>query len=162
MYGVPRTSADVDVTLEIPAGDVPAFVRELGEAGFHLRVDDVDAFVATTRVLPFEHLRSGWPLDVVLAGPGLEESFLDDAVPHEMAGMTVPLMAREDLIAAKVLAGRPKDLEDVRGILRQGETDLDRVRGLLGAIESALDQSDLVPLLDQLVREARQATGRRR
>ncbi len=45
--------------------------------GHELRVQDIDAFVETTRVLPFVHRVSRIPVDVVLAGPGLEEQFFD-------------------------------------------------------------------------------------
>ena len=51
----------------------------------------------------------------------------------------------------KVLAARPKDLDDAREIL-QSRDDIDRdlVRGLLRDLEIALDQSDLVTLFDDL------------
>lgn len=72
VYGVIRTSADVDVTAEIPPQDVRAFVRDMVAAGFTARVRELDAFLAETPVIPFVHESTGWPLDVVLAGPGLD------------------------------------------------------------------------------------------
>ena len=39
-----------------------------------LRVDDPE-FVRRTRVMPFVHVATGMPLDVVLAGSGLEDEF---------------------------------------------------------------------------------------
>jgi hypothetical protein len=53
-----------------------------------------------------------------------------------------------------VLAGRAKDLEDVRGILTaQADTlDLERVRSLVRALEQAIGQSDLLPSLEAQVR----------
>jgi len=61
-----------------------------------------------TRVLPFRHVKSGLPLDVVLAGPGLEEDFQARAVPIDIEGVLVPVITAEDLIITKVLAGRAK------------------------------------------------------
>jgi hypothetical protein len=51
----------------------------------------------------------------------------------------------------KVLAGRPKDVEDVVTILasQAGRIDLAVVRALLGELESALGQSDLIPLFEK-------------
>src|SRR6185503_2048732 len=73
-YGVPRLSADVDVTLDL-AGQEPArFVREMEAAGFAPRVTD-PAFIQQTRVMPFVHVATAMPLDVVVAGSGLEEEF---------------------------------------------------------------------------------------
>jgi hypothetical protein len=49
-------------------------------------------------------------------------------------------------VVAKVLAGRPKDIADVEGILRArgAELDLERVRRVLLLLEEALSQSDLL------------------
>lgn len=156
LYGSPRTTADVDATFELPPGRTTAFVRAMQKAGFALRVPANRDFVAATRVLPFEHRDSGWPLDVVLAGPGLEETFLASAQELDVGGTSVPVIAPEHLIALKVLAGRPKDLEDVRSLLRSGAArwDLEEVRGVLRALERALAQDDLLPSFEQLLREA--------
>ncbi len=131
-------------------------------AGFELRVKDDPSFVKQTRVLPFAHAKTKLPLDVVLAGPGLEESFLDAVRRVDIAGARIPVIAPEDLIATKVLAGRPKDMEDVRGLLRHCEPlDLARVRQVLEAVEAALGQSDLTPAFERLVRSAKKAGPRR-
>ncbi len=155
VYGVLRTSADVDVTLELPAGDLRAFVKEMKLAGFAVRVPDVADFVASTRTLPFLHKASSFPLDVVLAGPGLEEAFLDAVRELRFEGVSVPVLAAEDLIVTKILAGRPKDLEDVRRLLVQPgvKPDLGRARRLLGALDDALGQNELLRCLDTLARK---------
>lgn len=59
----------------------------------------------------------------------------------------------EHLASLKVLAGRPKDLEDVRGLLRIDVLDHQRVLATLHLLERGLDQSDLVPLYKRLRRE---------
>jgi hypothetical protein len=68
--------------------------------------------------------------------------------------LTVPIISAEDLVVTKVLAGRPKDLEDIRGILLAQSDGLDTgaVRRLLGQLESALGVSDLVPVFDGLLK----------
>ena len=106
-----------------------------------------------TGVFPFLHDRTAVPLDAVLAGAGLEEVFLDRAINVQIEGTTVPVICPEDLIVTKILAGRPKDIEDVRGVLRErGESlDIRRIRGTLRLLEEALAQSDLVVVLDQEV-----------
>jgi hypothetical protein len=120
-------------------------------AGFALAVDDPD-FVRRTRVMPFIHLATGMPLDVVLAGSGLEDEFLDRAVPTDVGGTRVPVIDPGDLIIAKVLAGRTKDLDDARGLWRiHGRTlDVGRIRSTLRLLEEALSQSDLIPAFDEV------------
>jgi len=53
----------------------------------------------------------------------------------------------------KVLAGRGKDLEDVRALLASGDVDVDTARDLLVQLEAVLGESDLVPRLDEALRE---------
>jgi hypothetical protein len=43
-------------------------------------------------------------------------------------------------------AGRPKDLEDVRGMLRIAELDHASIERTLGELESLFDQRDLLPV----------------
>ncbi|MBK5296611.1 MAG: nucleotidyltransferase [Vicinamibacteria bacterium] len=99
-----------------------------------------------TRVLPFVHVATAMPLDVVLAGSGLEDEFLDRARDVDMGGTIVPLIDPEDLIIAKILAGRPKDIEDAHGIwrLRGPSLDASRIRHTLQLLEEALSQGDLL------------------
>jgi len=152
-YGVPRLSADVDVTLRLIPDSPEGLVADMRAAGFSLRVDDPD-FVRRTRVLPFVHLATGMPLDVVLAGSGLEDEFLARARDLDLGGVRVPTIDPEDLIVAKVLAGRPKDIEDARGLWRARGRGMDaaRIASILGQLEEALGQSDLVPAFDALRR----------
>jgi len=49
-YGVPRLSADVDVTLALVPDAPERFARDMGAAGFELRVEDPE-FVRRTRTL---------------------------------------------------------------------------------------------------------------
>ena len=148
-HGVPRLSADVDVTLRMQPNDPLAFTRDMHRAGFDAAVDDPE-FVRKTRVLPFVHRQTAMPLDVVLASSGLEDEFLARAKPANVGGATVPLIDVEDLIVAKVLAGREKDIEDARNLwrVRGSGLDADRVRGVLRLLEEALGQGDLVRTFD--------------
>lgn len=154
VWGSPRLSADVDVTATIQPSAVGSFVETMKQHGFDLLFSDPD-FVARTRVLPFVHRRTRMPLDVVMAGPGLEEEFLRRAIPVEIRGTQIPVLSPEDLVITKVLAGRPKDIEDVRGVIHERRASLDeeRVRRILRLLEQALGQSDLLPVFERLLSE---------
>lgn len=151
LYGVPRLSADVDVTLALEPDAPDRFVLEMGAAGFGLRVDDPD-FVRRTHVMPFLHTSTGMPVDVVLAGSGLEDEFLARARRIDVHGTMLPIIDLADLIIAKVLAGRPKDIDDAGALWRlHGPTvDADRIRRTLRLLEEALSQSDLVSTFERL------------
>jgi hypothetical protein len=57
-YGVPRLSADVDVTVKLEPDDPQRFASAMQAAGFVLRVDDPE-FIRRTRVMPFVHSATG-------------------------------------------------------------------------------------------------------
>jgi predicted nucleotidyltransferase len=82
---------------------------------------------------------------------------------HLLDGVDVPVVDVSDLIVMKVLAGRPKDVEDVVTLLRvqEASVELTRVRRTLQMLESALAQSDLMPALDQALARARARSGGR-
>ena len=86
----------------------------------------------------------------MLAGPGLEEQFLQRAVRVEIEGIAVPIITPEDMLVTKILAGRPKDLEDVRSVLleRAATLDAERIRSTLAGLEEALAATDLVALFE--------------
>lgn len=155
IYGATRFTEDVDVTLDIGDHSVDAVVGALEREGFVLRVKD-ESFIEQTRVLPLFHEATGTPVDVVLSGPGIEETFMQGRVEIDVEDVKVPVARVEDVVVMKVLSARPKDLEDVIAILRvQGSVfDEQRTRSLLELLERELGQSDLTPVFEQCRKRA--------
>lgn len=154
VWGRPRFTEDIDITVACTPASSPLLVSALEACGFRLRVPDVEDFMASTWVLPLEHLETGIPVDVVLGASGLEEQFLARVRFIRLGDVDVPFISPEDLVVAKMLAGRPKDLEDARGILQlqADRLDIGQVRTLLGLLEEALDQSDLLSTLARILK----------
>jgi predicted nucleotidyltransferase len=150
VWGSPRLSADVDVTANLERVSLSDYIDTMQRHGFEVVFTDSE-FVDRTRVVPFIHRASRMPLDVVLAGSGLEEEFLQRAISVDVSGSLVPVISPEDLIVTKILAGRPKDIEDVRGVISEHRSTLDvaRIRTVLDLLEQALTQSDLVPSFER-------------
>jgi len=160
LYGSARLTADVDVTVALAERRTEEFVETLRARGFSLRVAD-PAFVSATRVLPVVHDRTGLPADIVLAGPGIEELFLERARRRDLGGLEVPVACAEDIVVMKVLAGREKDRGDVQAILaaQAATLDVELVRATLGLLEQALDQRDLLPAFEAAFARARVPPG---
>lgn len=158
LHGAARATADADVTVELGGVTPKALVAALETAGFAARVDaDDDEFIERSRVLPVVHVESSLPVDVVLAGPGLEDLFFERLTRVEVEGLSIPVASAEDMVVMKLLAGRPLDLEDARAILeaKGPALDIGHVETLLTTLEKALDQHGLVATLDDLRRRAK-------
>jgi hypothetical protein len=143
----------VDITVEVSRERLPELLRALESQGIQHRYPDIaDELLAGGAVLPMVH-SSGMEVDVVLAGSGLEAIALARATRVSVEGIDVPVAHATDLVVMKVLAGRGKDLDDVRALLASGDVDVAEARDLLGQLEEALGQSDLLPSLDQAIRD---------
>src|SRR5207253_7369666 len=114
-----RFTADVDVTVEAPPKKASAVVSAMQRGKFRLReIGDVTTFIATTRVIPAIHVATAIHVDVVLAGTMIEQAMFDRVEMKRVGGVDVPFVALADLIALKLLASRPKDVEDVETLIR--------------------------------------------
>jgi Nucleotidyl transferase AbiEii toxin, Type IV TA system len=143
-HGSPRNTADLDITIDLGDAATPAFIASLAKAGFDAAAFADTAFIATTRVIPVIHRATHYPIDLVLAGPGFEQRFLDEAVDVALGRTKVPVISAENLVALKVLAGRPKDLEDVRALLASRSLAHDTIEETLRQFEGAIGDSELV------------------
>ena len=153
VHGAARLTADVDITVMLGDHPIENLIQVLKEKGFEICMSDILTLVEHSRVLPVIHSKSSIPVDIVLGSPGLEEKFMQRAQQYDMAGVMVPIASSEDVIAMKILAGREKDLDDVLAIIMaQGERlDLLTTRSTLELLEKALDRSDLLRTLDEIV-----------
>lgn len=154
LYGAARFTEDIDITVELGNIQTSVLVLALEKVGFASRLRD-ERFVEQTRVVPLVYEATNTPVDIVLAGPGIEELFFDGARQIDVDGELVPVASPEDLVVMKVLAGRAKDLEDVVAVLAaQEQFDEKRTRSLIELLERALDQSDLMPAFERCWRRA--------
>lgn len=96
------------------------------------------------------------PLDLVLAGPGLEDQFFERIVERNIEGVRVPVASAEDVVVMKILAGRPQDIDDIASIVTShGESlEVTYVRAL-SMLERAIGQSDLLPAFEQILTHTR-------
>lgn len=161
--GAVRTTADIDITTE----DVPVaqLKRALKKAGFVVRrgIEGLEELIEHHRILPMEHRATGMQLDVVRAGPGPEEEMLGRRIIRKVGKTQIPFVSTNDLLVLKTLAGREKDLEDVRALLRGGsaEIEVESVRRSLDLLGALLDDSTLREVFEAQLRAARKPRRRK-
>lgn len=108
----PRLTQDVDVTIEIDRSRWPKLAARLSADGWTLQPQDAYPDVLLLRGA------SRLAVDVLLAKTEYQRGALDRAVPQRLAlGATVPVLAPEDIIIHKLIAGRHTDIDDIERIL---------------------------------------------
>jgi hypothetical protein len=107
VHGAGRLTADVDVTVDLGRLPVARLLAALKPLGLLPQIPD-PSFIEITRVIPLIHRRTAIPVDLVLAGPGLEDLFFERMQTIKVGDASINFAAPEDLIAMKILSGRTK------------------------------------------------------
>lgn len=145
-YGEARLTRDIDLTLGVDIDRLADVLSVTAACGFEVLVDP-EPFVRETMVLPCRDPGSGIRLDLVFSFSPYEREAIARARPVTIGATPVGFAAVEDLVIHKIIAGRPRDLEDVRGILLKNPgLDMTFVEGQLEAIGSAVGE----PYLERL------------
>lgn len=148
-YGIPRSTRDIDAIVSAPRIRWARLFERLAEMGFSVDL------AGAIRQLSEDHvvtLRYGdVPLDLMDAVLPLFRRIAEGAVEATVEGRRVRVAAAEDLIALKLLAGRERDVADVRGILAVSgdRLDLDRARREL----EGCGAEEALSLLERLAKE---------
>ncbi|MFB0515702.1 MAG: nucleotidyltransferase [Candidatus Neomarinimicrobiota bacterium] len=145
VWGGVRATEDVDISVGIRPDERDTLVKAARER-FKLIPDDPEAFIARTNVLPIE-TESGIPVDLICAGTDMEREAFSRARDIEIEpGFSMRVATAEDLVLLKFISERPRDREDVEGILfRSGkEMDHEYVRKWLRVFAETLHQPSLV------------------
>jgi predicted nucleotidyltransferase len=142
IYGEVRLTKDVDVTLGIGPERYEDIVKVAAEQGWRVLVTDPCRFVQDSFVLPCEDPASGRRIDFMFSTFPYERQALSRAHRKLVGSTEVCFASVEDLIVHKVIAGRPRDIEDIRGILlRQKSIDVQYIRHWLTQFEQLLSRS---------------------
>jgi hypothetical protein len=119
LYGEPRLTRDIDITLGVDTGQAASVLRMIEELGLRILVDDVDHFLSQTFVLPVLDPESNVRIDFVFSLTGYERQAIERGKVMVIGGVDVRFVSLEDLIVMKVVSGRPRDLEDVATVIRK-------------------------------------------
>ena len=151
IWGQPRATVDVDLTVGVGADQSRALLSLLGPS-VQSAPPDPEEFAGDTGVLPFVHT-TGIRVDLIFGTNAYAAEALRRALTLMISGAAVKVCSPEDLIIHKLMASREKDRVDVEALIRLRKQTLDRsyldprVRELALALERPEIESRYLALI---------------
>jgi hypothetical protein len=156
VLGRPRLTQDVDALAILPEGDWADAVSNAASHGIFPRIESPLDFARRSRVLLMRHAESGIDIDVTFGGLLFEQAAIDNSNIHDIGGLRVRLPRVEDLLIMKAVARRPKDLQDIAGLLAaHPDIDVAAVRRWVSEFATAMSMSDMLDDFDKLVERSK-------
>lgn len=139
VHGDPRLTRGIDVTLGVESVTLPRLLALGKTIGLLPSVSDVEQFVQKTNVLPLSSISDAIRVDLIFSFTYYEAEAVQRAASVQVLDTPVKFATAEDLIVHKLVAGRPRDIEDVRGILlRQKHLDQEYLEKWLRAFREVV------------------------
>jgi hypothetical protein len=118
-WGYPRQSIDIDVVVDLDEDKLALFLKRAARSGFVFDENEIRTVVRVGNrfVMELDDFR----IDCWIPRTPAEKDALARRRGKRLFGRSLSLISAEDLIIAKLLVGRARDLEDVKTVLvRQG------------------------------------------
>jgi hypothetical protein len=156
ILGRPRFTRDIDALAILPESDWQSAFESAARHGIVPRIENALQFARHSRVLLMRHTGSGIDLDITFGGLPFEELAVANSRLHDFGGVQVKLPRVEDLLVMKAIAHRPKDLEDIRGLLASHpQADIAAARRWIREFSIAASMSDILEGFDRLLEQTR-------
>ena len=117
LYGEPRLTRDIDVTLGLGTEHLPKLLAIAKKLKLEPLPANPSAFVRKSWVLPLEDTTTKIRVDFIFSFTPYEKQAIKRAKDIKIANTKVKFASAEDVIIHKIFAGRPRDIEDVESIL---------------------------------------------
>ena len=125
IYGRPRLTQDIDITLGIDADDFAIVEKMCKKLRLNILPEKPEDFAKQTRVLPAEESKSKIRVDFVFSFSEYERQALERIKLVQIDNYAVRFASCEDVIIHKIVAGRAIDEEDVKSILIKNKKSVD-------------------------------------
>jgi hypothetical protein len=138
LYGEPRLTKDIDITLGVGIEHLSDVISVAAKSDLKCLVD-AESFTRKTMVLPCQDLNTGIRVDFIFSFSLYEKQAIQRARKVKLGNKVVHFASLEDLIIHKMIAGRPRDLEDIHGLLlKNPNVDLSYIRNWLREFSNSL------------------------
>lgn len=154
LYGEPRLTRDIDITLAVNIDYLNTILQIIKELKLKILPKEVETFVKQTMVLPTLEEKTGIRIDFIFSFTPYEVKAVKRAKKIHILGQTIFFASPEDLIIHKIFAGRPRDLEDVNGIiLKNPSIDLTYIRTQLKEFDLSLENKNFSKTFEEILKK---------
>ena len=151
LYGSPRLTKDIDITLGIGIDHFELLKKAVKDAGLEPVPENPDDFAKRTFVLPARDKKSHIRVDFIFSFSPYEREAIGHAQDIQVGGTKVKFAGPEDIIIHKIFAGRPRDIEDARIILLKNPAcDLKYIERWLKEFNKVSEDKDLIKSFRQV------------
>lgn len=142
LYGEPRLTKDIDVTLGIGVDELNKIKSIAARLKLKSLVSNVEDFVPKTMVFPVIDEKSGIRVDFIFSFSPYEKQAINRAKDIKFGKTEVKFASLEDVVIHKIIAERPRDIEDVKSILLKNPAyDAHYIEEWLAEFDKSLDEN---------------------
>ena len=139
LYGEPRLTRDIDITLGLGPDKVSDVMKIVRNMGCKVLVESPETFVSKTMVLPCSEPSTDITIDFIFSFSPYERQALKRVKRVRIGKTHVCFASVEDLVIHKIIAGRPRDIDDVKNVLFKNKNiDAEYIRKWLVQFEESL------------------------
>jgi len=140
LYGVPRLTKDIDITLGVNIDRLPEIIDIAKSIKLKPLPKNVVAFVKKTFVLPTQDQKSGVRVDFIFSFTPYENQAIQRGTEIKIKNFPVNFASIEDVIIHKIIAGRPRDTEDVKSMtLKNQNFDKKYIKAWLKEFDKSIE-----------------------
>jgi len=142
LYGEPRLTRDIDITLGIGIDGLDNIRSIVETLKLKSLAANVEKFVKETMVFPVMDEKSGIRVDFIFSFSPYEKQAIARAKDIKFGKFAVKFASLEDVVIHKIIAGRARDIEDVKSIfLKNPDYDSDYIEKWLAEFDRSLSEN---------------------
>ncbi len=142
LYGEPRLTKDIDITLDMEVEGFERMKDVIGNLTLRILIDDPEEFLQKTMVLPTIDDKTGIKVDFIFSFSQYEKQAIKRAVDVKFGRTIVKFASLEDIIIHKIIAGRARDIEDIKTILLKNPNyEAKYIKGWLEQFDKSLNEN---------------------
>lgn len=123
--GRARFTDDIDAVIALYPEQAIVLVRNLQGTPFMPAFEGVEDVINRGLIAPLQHIETGVIVDLALGLLPFEQGAIARATPQLLGDLEMPVVTAEDLLVMKVVASRPRDIDDAREIVNLHQNRLD-------------------------------------